>query len=96
MPGIVPHPATTAAVAEAMRAAGRDFASDPPPLPFATDFAVVSRRVPSALIGVGRPGGWSFHTPLGEEQFASEDGVTAAVRMAQVLALTAVRLTATG
>jgi metal-dependent amidase/aminoacylase/carboxypeptidase family protein len=96
VPGIVPHPATTAAVAEAMRAAGRAFVADPPPLPFATDFGAVSRRVPSALIGVGRPDGWGFHTPLGEEQFASADGVTAAVAMARVLALSAARLTASG
>jgi metal-dependent amidase/aminoacylase/carboxypeptidase family protein len=94
VPGIVPDAATTAAVAEAIRATGRDFVADPPPLPFATDFGAVSRRVPSALIGVGRPGGWAFHTPLGEQQFASEDGVTAALAMAEVLALAASRLTA--
>ncbi len=94
VPSIVPHPATTAAVAEAMAVAGRDFVADPPPLPFATDFGAVSRRVPSALIGVGRSGGWAFHTALGEEQFASEDGVTAAIGMAQALALSAARLTA--
>lgn len=96
VPGIVADAATTAAVAEAIRAAGRDFVADPPPLPFATDFGAVSRRVPSALIGVGRPGGWAFHTPLGEQQFASEDGVVAALAMAEVLALAAVRLTAMG
>ena len=58
-----------------MHASGRSFVDDPPPLPFATDFGTVSRRVPSALIGVGRTDGWGFHTPLGEQQFASEDGV---------------------
>ena len=79
-----------------MRASGRDFVADSPALPFATDFGAVSRRVPSALIGVGRAGGWSFHTPLGEQQFASEDSVTAAIAMAQVLALSASRLTASG
>jgi hypothetical protein len=50
--------------------------------------------VPSALIGVGRPEGWAFHTPEGERQFASEDGVSAALAMAQVLALSAARLAA--
>lgn len=94
VPGIVPHAATTAAVADAIRASGRAFVSDPPALPFATDFGAVSRRVPSALIGVGRPGGWAFHTPLGEQQFASEDGVVAALTMAEVLALSAARLAA--
>lgn len=94
IPSIVPDAAVTAAVAEAFGAAGRDYVADPPPLPFATDFGSVTRRVPSALIGVGRPGGWAFHTPLGREQFASEDGVRAAVAMAHVLALAAVRLTA--
>jgi metal-dependent amidase/aminoacylase/carboxypeptidase family protein len=94
IPSIVPDAAVTAALAEAFRAAGRDFVADPPPLPFATDFGAVSRRVPSALIGVGRPGGWAFHTPLGREQFASEDGLRAALAMAHVLALASVRLTA--
>lgn len=92
VPSIVPHAGTTAAVAEAMAAAGRDFVADPPPLPFATDFGAVSRRVPSALVGLGRSDGWGFHTALGEQQFASEDGVVAAVGMARVLALAAARL----
>ena len=94
VPGIVPDAATTAAVAEAIRATGRAFVADPPPLPFATDFGAISRRVPSALIGVGRPGGWAFHTSLGEQQFASDDGVAAALTMAEVLALSTSRLTA--
>ncbi|CAN5825512.1 M20 family metallopeptidase [soil metagenome] len=93
VPSIVPDAAVTAAVADAFHAAGRDFVDDPPPLPFATDFGAVTRRVPSALIGVGRPGGWAFHTPLGREQFASEDGVSAAITMARVLALASIRLT---
>lgn len=93
VPSIVPHAATTAAVADATRATGRTFVEDPPALPFATDFGAVSRRVPSALIGVGRTDGWGFHTPLGEEQFASQEGVLAALGMAQVLALSAARLT---
>lgn len=92
VPSIVPDATVTAAVAEAMAAAGRDFVADPPPLPFATDFGAVTRVVPSALIGVGREDGWAFHTPRGEEQFASEDGVISALRMAEVLALSAIRL----
>ena len=94
VPSIVPDDGVTAAVAEAITAAGREFEADPPALPFATDFGAVSRRVPSALIGIGRAGGWSFHTPLGEEQFASEDGVVMALAMADVLALAASRLSA--
>jgi metal-dependent amidase/aminoacylase/carboxypeptidase family protein len=93
VPGIVPDDAVTAAVAESIRASGRAFVADPPKLPFATDFGAVSRLVPSALIGIGRPGGWAFHTSLGERQFGSEDGVTAALAMAEVLALAAGRLT---
>jgi len=96
LPGILPAAEVTDAVAEAIRACGRAFVEDPPDLPFATDFGAVSHSVPSALIGLGRPGGWAFHTPLGEEQFASEDGVTAALAMAEVLALSAARLTARG
>jgi metal-dependent amidase/aminoacylase/carboxypeptidase family protein len=96
IPGIVPNADATAAVADAIRAAGRDFVADPPQLPFATDFAAVSRRVPSALIGIGRPGGWAFHTPTGAREFASDDGIAAAMTIAEVLALSAVRLTAPG
>jgi metal-dependent amidase/aminoacylase/carboxypeptidase family protein len=91
---IVPDSRLTAVVADAFGAAGRDFVADPPALPFATDFGAVTRRVPSALIGVGRPGGWAFHTPRGAQEFASEDGVRAALTMAEVLALAAARLTA--
>jgi hypothetical protein len=41
-------------------------------LPFGTDFGNVSQRVPAALIGIGRPGGWAFHTDGGAEQFAQD------------------------
>ncbi len=92
--GVRPDPAVTAAVADAFRAAKRNFVDDPPPLPFATDFGNVSQRVPAALIGVGREGGWAFHTDEGAAQFASTDGEDAARILAQVLALSAVRLTA--
>jgi metal-dependent amidase/aminoacylase/carboxypeptidase family protein len=93
VPGIEPDDAVRAAVAEAQRAAGRDYVDPPMALPFATDFAAITRRVPAALIGLGRPGGWAFHTPEGAAQFASEDGIAAALDVAQVLALSAVRLT---
>lgn len=90
--GTRPDAAVTAAVAEAFAAAGRPFVTDPPPLPFATDFGNIARLVPAALIGVGRDGGWAFHTREGEEQFAGPDGEHAAVGIAEVLALAAVRL----
>ena len=96
VPGIVPDAAVRDAVASAHRAAGRSYVEPPMPLPFATDFGAISRRLPSALIGLGRPGGWSFHTPAGAEEFASEDGVRAGLDVAAVLALAAVRLTAPG
>jgi metal-dependent amidase/aminoacylase/carboxypeptidase family protein len=89
--GVRPDQSVTTAVAEAFRAIGRDFVSDPPPLPFATDFGNVSRRVPGALIGVGREGGWAFHTDKGAEQFASPDGEAAGVTIARVLAVAAAR-----
>ena len=73
-------------------AAGRGFEPDPPPLPFATDFGSISHRVPAALIGVGRPEGWHFHTDEGAAQFASTAGVDVAVDIATVLALATVRL----
>jgi len=88
-----PDDRVTAAVAGAFGILGRDFVSDPPRLPFATDFGNISRRCPAALIGVGREGGWAFHTDEGAAQFASPDGEAAALTIAQVLALAAVELT---
>ena len=88
-----PNDRVTAAVAGAFRALGREFVPDPPRLPFATDFGNISRRCPAALIGVGREGGWAFHTDEGASQFASSDGEAAALTIAQVLALAAAELT---
>lgn len=82
-----------AAVAAAMDVGGRSYVADPPRLPFATDFGNISRRAPAALIGIGREGGWAFHSDEGAEQFASADGEAAALAVAQVLALAAARLT---
>ncbi len=93
VPGIRPDARVTAAVAGALAAAGRGFEPDPPPLPFATDFGSISRRAPAALIGVGRPEGWAFHTDQGAAQFASTAGLDVAADMATVLALATVRLT---
>ncbi len=88
-----PDEHVTAAVAGAFDILGRDFVSNPPPLPFATDFGNISRRCPAALIGVGREGGWSFHTDDGAAQFASPDGEAVALTIAHVLALAAADLT---
>jgi metal-dependent amidase/aminoacylase/carboxypeptidase family protein len=92
VPGIRPDARVTAAVAAAFTAAGRGFEPAPPPLPFATDFGSISHRVPAALIGVGRPEGWAFHTDEGAAQFASTAGFDIAADMAAVLALATVRL----
>ncbi len=89
--GLKPDERVREAVRVAVLALGRGFVDDPAPLPFATDFGNVSRRVPSALIGVGRPGGWAFHTDEGAAQFAA-DGSEAALTMARVLALSVARL----
>ena len=94
VPGIVTDPEVRDAVAAAHRAAGRTFVKPPMPLPFATDFGNITRVVPAALVGLGRPGGWAFHTAEGARQFASEEGLQAALDMAQVLALSAIRLSA--
>lgn len=88
-----PDERVTAAVAGAFGILDRDFVSKPPRLPFATDFGNISRRCPAALIGVGREGGWAFHTDDGAAQFASPDGEAAAITIAQVLALAAADLT---
>jgi metal-dependent amidase/aminoacylase/carboxypeptidase family protein len=89
--GLKPDDRVTKAVKDAVLALDGDFVDEPGPLPFGTDFGNVSRRVPSALIGIGRPGGWAFHTDEGAAQFA-EAGVDAALRIARVLALAAARL----
>lgn len=94
VPGIVPDAAVGAAVAASHRAAGRLYVDPPTALPFATDFGAITRQVPAALIGVGRPGGWSFHTPEGAAQFASADGLEAAMDIATVMALASERLVA--
>ena len=72
-------------------ALGRDFVDEPGPLPFGTDFGNVSQRVPPALIGIGHPGGWAFHTDEGAAQF-EQDGEECALSIARVLSLAAVRL----
>lgn len=87
VPGIEPDDRVRSAVARAITASGREFLEEPPPLPFATDFGDISRRAPSALIGIGREGGWSFHTDEGAAQFASDDGIAAAIGVGEVLAL---------
>ncbi len=94
VPGIAPDDGVRAVVAEAHRAAGRTYVEPPTPLPFAADFGDVTRVVPAALVGVGRPGGWAFHTTEGYDQFASPAGLAAAVDTATVLALATERLTA--
>ncbi|HTT95300.1 MAG TPA: M20/M25/M40 family metallo-hydrolase [Solirubrobacterales bacterium] len=91
--GVRPDDRVAAAVADAFAAAGRGFEPDPGLLPFATDFGNITQRVPAALIGIGRPEGWSFHTEEGADQFASADGVEAAMQIATVLALATARLT---
>lgn len=82
-------------VARAFEALGRSFEPDPPPLPFATDFGAISRRVPAALIGVGEPGGWTFHTTAGAAQFATDAGRRTAETLAGVVALCCADLLAT-
>jgi metal-dependent amidase/aminoacylase/carboxypeptidase family protein len=89
--GLRPDEGVRTAVRDAVHALGREFVDDPSPLPFGTDFGNVAQRVPSALIGIGRPGGWAFHTDEGAEQFAA-DGHEAADAIARVLALTTARL----
>jgi metal-dependent amidase/aminoacylase/carboxypeptidase family protein len=91
--GLRPNDHVTQAVKDAVLALGRRFVDDPGPLPFGTDFGNVSQRVPAALIGIGRPGGWAFHTDEGARQFA-EDGEECALSIARVLALASARLLA--
>jgi metal-dependent amidase/aminoacylase/carboxypeptidase family protein len=90
--GIRPDAGVASAARAALEAAGREVVPDPPPLPFATDFGNITQRVPGALIGVGRPEGWQFHTTEGAREFQSPAGLESAVGIAEVLALTAIRL----
>jgi metal-dependent amidase/aminoacylase/carboxypeptidase family protein len=89
--GLRPNEQVTQAVKDAVLALGGHFVDDPAPLPFGTDFGNVSQRVPAALIGVGRPGGWAFHTDEGAEQFG-RDGEECALSIGRVLALASARL----
>ncbi|HEY0238737.1 MAG TPA: hypothetical protein VGC37_08830, partial [Friedmanniella sp.] len=75
---------------------GIDYDPGTPTMPFSTDFGNVTRRIPGAMIGISRPGGWAVHTPEGEVQFRSEAGDELAVRIAEVLAVVADGLTGTG
>ncbi|TAJ49419.1 MAG: M20/M25/M40 family metallo-hydrolase [Herbiconiux sp.] len=92
VPAVRPDAAVTALVADAFAAAGRGFDADPPALPFPTDFGHVSRRVPSALVGIGRAEGWGYHTPLGAVQFAGPEGREIAEATARVIGLSVLRL----
>jgi metal-dependent amidase/aminoacylase/carboxypeptidase family protein len=87
-----PDPAVNALVADAFAAAGRTMETNPPALPFATDFGNVTQLVPSALVGVGRPGGWGFHRDHGVEEFSGPEGKEIAESIATVIGLAAVRL----
>jgi metal-dependent amidase/aminoacylase/carboxypeptidase family protein len=89
--GLRPDAEVTRAVREAVLALGGEFVDEPAQLPFGTDFGNVSQRVPSALIGIGRPGGWAFHTDEGAAQFA-QDGEECALSIARVLSLASARL----
>jgi metal-dependent amidase/aminoacylase/carboxypeptidase family protein len=91
--GIRPDPVVAAAAIEALRGTGGAVVESPPALPFATDFGNITRRVPGALIGVGRNGGWAFHTENGAREFASPAGLESARAIAAVLARAAARLT---
>jgi metal-dependent amidase/aminoacylase/carboxypeptidase family protein len=89
--GLRPNDDVTRAVKDAVLVLGGEFVDEPGQLPFGTDFGNVSQRVPAALIGIGRPGGWAFHTDEGAEQFA-RDGEECALSIARVLSLTSARL----
>ena len=92
VPAVQPDAAVTGLVADAFAAAGRGFDIDPPALPFPTDFGHVTRRVPSALVGVGRAEGWGYHTPRGAVEFAGPEGKEIAEAIARVIGLSALRL----
>ena len=89
-----PDAGITALVGDAFAAAGRDFIADPPPLGFATDFGNVTQVVRSAIVGVGRPEGWRYHTEPGAEEFAGPAGKENARATAEVIGLSVIRIAA--
>jgi metal-dependent amidase/aminoacylase/carboxypeptidase family protein len=90
--GLVSDPRVVEAVEDALGVLGLAFDAQTPVMPFSTDFGNVSRRVPSAMIGVGREGGWAVHTDQGAELFSSTPGDEVAVTMSEILVLAADRL----
>jgi metal-dependent amidase/aminoacylase/carboxypeptidase family protein len=88
-----PDDGVTEIMADAFAAAGRTMVTERLLLPFATDFGNVSQRVPAALIGVGREGGWGFHRDRGIDEFAGAEGKELAESISRVVGLAAVRLT---
>jgi metal-dependent amidase/aminoacylase/carboxypeptidase family protein len=93
--GLRADPLVAAAAEQSLEALGIAYEPELPVMPFSTDFGTVSRRIPGAMIGFGRPGGWDVHFEAGEVQFNSPEGEELAVTMAGVLALAADRLTRT-
>jgi metal-dependent amidase/aminoacylase/carboxypeptidase family protein len=90
--GLVSDPHVVEVVEGALVALGLAFDAHTPVMPFSTDFGNVSRRVPAAMIGVSREGGWGVHTDEGAELFSSTPGDEVAVTMSEILALAADRL----
>jgi metal-dependent amidase/aminoacylase/carboxypeptidase family protein len=86
-------PRVAAAAESALRDLGLVPDPETPMMPFSTDFGNVSRRVPAAMIGLTRAGGWAVHTDEGERQFRSSAGEGLAVTMAEVIATAVDRLT---
>lgn len=87
-----PDAEVTALVADAFAAAGRDFIADPPALGFATDFGNVTQVARAAIVGVGRPEGWRYHTATGAEEFAGPAGKENAAAIAEVIGLSVIRI----
>jgi metal-dependent amidase/aminoacylase/carboxypeptidase family protein len=90
--GLVSDPRVADAVGGAFGALGLNFDAQTPVMPFSTDFGNVSRRLPSAMIGVSRVGGWGVHTDQGAELFSGVAGDEVAVTMSEILVLAADRL----
>lgn len=85
--GIRPNARLATVVHDAMEAVGLEVLFDPLPLPFATDFGNITQRLPSALIGIGRKGGWKFHSLEEAKEFTSETANQVMRETAEVLAV---------
>jgi amidohydrolase len=72
---------------------GHKFTYDEPsPYPFGTDTGNLSHQIPTIQFLIGRPEGFSFHTPIAVEQSISDSAQAMMIESAKILAATSIDL----